>query len=261
MSLILDALRKSEAERRRGHVPDLYAELPPLVRAPPARPRRWPLWFAGAAILLAAAALAWSLWVSRQPVPVEARAAPSSGTDTLPPLSDTPSPVAASTVPASVMATAGPASTPAALPAPAPSSADDVAASATPVRKIEAPAVVPSTPQAATEAEPSSPRYDGAVASAAPAPSPPATVAALPATSPAGSTVRVADLPPGEREQLPALKVSMHMWGPTPAQRFAIIDGTRVAQGDRVGEAVVEEIVADGVVLNWHGRRLSLPLR
>jgi general secretion pathway protein B len=75
------------------------------------------------------------------------------------------------------------------------------------------------------------------------------------------STLRVADLSPGEREQLPALKISMHMWGPTPDQRFAIIDGTRVGAGDRVGEAVVEEIVADGVVLNWHGRRLSLPLR
>ena len=29
MSLILEALRKSEAERRRGEMPDLRAELPP----------------------------------------------------------------------------------------------------------------------------------------------------------------------------------------------------------------------------------------
>ena len=52
----------------------------------------------------------------------------------------------------------------------------------------------------------------------------------------------------------------MHMWGPTPAQRFAIIDGARVGQGDRVGDAVVEEIAADSVVLNWHGRRVALPI-
>ena len=32
MSLILEALRKSEAERRRGQAPDLYAELPPVAR-------------------------------------------------------------------------------------------------------------------------------------------------------------------------------------------------------------------------------------
>ena len=32
MSLILEALRKSEAERRRGQVPGLHAELPPAAR-------------------------------------------------------------------------------------------------------------------------------------------------------------------------------------------------------------------------------------
>ena len=101
-----------------------------------------------------------------------------------------------------------------------------------------------------------------AEASAASAPPAPAAAPALPPPTPAtGSTVRLIDLSPGEREQLPALKISMHMWGPTPAQRFAIIDGTRVGQGDRIGETVVEEIAADGVVLNWHGRRVALPLR
>jgi hypothetical protein len=36
MSLILDALRKSEAERRRGKAPSLYAAMPvPGTRAPP----------------------------------------------------------------------------------------------------------------------------------------------------------------------------------------------------------------------------------
>ena len=41
MSLILEALRKSEAERRRGAVPDVAMELPPQAMA---RPRALPAW-------------------------------------------------------------------------------------------------------------------------------------------------------------------------------------------------------------------------
>ena len=56
MSLILEALRKSEAERRRAQVPDLLTEpqvaTPPVLRAP----QRWP-WMAGGGVLLIA--MAW----------------------------------------------------------------------------------------------------------------------------------------------------------------------------------------------------------
>jgi general secretion pathway protein B len=48
MSLILDALRKSEAERRRGQSPDLYAELPPPSRRAAKRMLPWQ-WLALAA--------------------------------------------------------------------------------------------------------------------------------------------------------------------------------------------------------------------
>ena len=51
MSLILEALRKSEAERRRGDAPDLRVELPPP--APPKR-RLAPLAWIVAGTLLAA---------------------------------------------------------------------------------------------------------------------------------------------------------------------------------------------------------------
>ena len=75
------------------------------------------------------------------------------------------------------------------------------------------------------------------------------------------SLLRLADLTANERGQLPPLKMSMHMWGQNPAQRFAIIDGSRVGEGDRVGNAVVDEIDADGVVLSWNGLRVKLPVR
>jgi hypothetical protein len=65
--------------------------------------------------------------------------------------------------------------------------------------------------------------------------------------------LRLADLSSEERQQLPALKVSMHMWAPAAGDRFAIIDGTRVNEGDRLGDATVESIQNDGVMLAWRG--------
>ena len=67
MSLILEALRKSEAERRRAVVPDLLAE--PAIAAPIATtpPQRWP-WIAGG--LAIAGLLAWFAMRDRGPAPI-----------------------------------------------------------------------------------------------------------------------------------------------------------------------------------------------
>jgi general secretion pathway protein B len=53
----------------------------------------------------------------------------------------------------------------------------------------------------------------------------------------------------------------MHMWNDVPAQRFVIIDGNRLGIGARIGTLTVADIVSDGVVLDWNGRLLKLPLR
>ena len=60
MSLILDALRKSEAERRRGQSPDLFAATPGGPSNRRERPRVWPLLLLGAMLL----ASAWLIWTS-----------------------------------------------------------------------------------------------------------------------------------------------------------------------------------------------------
>jgi len=73
--------------------------------------------------------------------------------------------------------------------------------------------------------------------------------------------MRLSDLSTAERLELPPLKISMHLWDAAPARRFAIIDGARVNEGDRLGDAVVEEITANAVVLAWRGQRLRIPLR
>jgi general secretion pathway protein B len=73
--------------------------------------------------------------------------------------------------------------------------------------------------------------------------------------------LQLADLSTAERKQLPPLKLSMHMWNDAPAQRFVIIDGQRLSEGGRIGDAVLVAIRTDGVVLDWNGRRLKLPIR
>ncbi len=215
MSLILEALRKSEAERRRAVVPDLLAE--PAVAAPIAAtpPQRWP-WIAGA--LAIAAVLAWFAMRDRGPAPIS-----------VVPESDTP--VLAQPAPAAAMPTdtqrAAPAlRRPIVVAPPAP-------AKPAPIADVPPPVI----------AQP--PRIERT-----PAPAPVAI----------DMTQRVSDLGAEERKQLPPLKLSMHMWNDVASQRFVIIDGTRLRVGDRLGALVIADIQPDGVLLDWNGRALRLPL-
>lgn len=73
--------------------------------------------------------------------------------------------------------------------------------------------------------------------------------------------LRLADLSTAERGTLPPLRMSMHLWAPAAADRFVILDGSRMGEGDRVGAAVIEEITPDGAVLAWQGRRVKVPVR
>lgn len=88
MSLILEALKKSEAERRRGQSPDLFGAT--LGTPPPRReiPRVWPLLLLGL-ILLASAWMIWSGGSRGEPVPPPdapvADGAPQPPADVVPP--------------------------------------------------------------------------------------------------------------------------------------------------------------------------------
>ena len=228
MSLILEALRKSEAERRRAQVPDLLTE--PQAAAPVAvrAPQRWPL-LAGGVVLLAA--MAWFATTRNAAVP-DAAAAMDTPADT---------PVQEATKPV-VEAPPTPA-----RPAPA----------------LQRPLVVAAPAPSAAE-QPKWRRYeDSQVPAGAPdAPPQPEPVAAFQSPPPTAAPApgRVTDLGNDDRKQLPPLKLSMHMWNDVAAQRFVIIDGTRLRIGDHVGAVTVTDIVPDGVLLDWNGRAVKLPL-
>ena len=83
--------------------------------------------------------------------------------------------------------------------------------------------------------------------------------AVIPEATPATRMASLSELPTEQRQQLPTLKLSMHVYSPEPSKRFAIIDGQRVNEGSVLGTAVVEQIRQDGVVLSVQGQSYLLP--
>jgi general secretion pathway protein B len=246
MSFILDALRKSEAARRRSETPDLFATLP-QAPAPTRSRATWPLWaMAGFGAVSSAIAL-WLLlhrpdMPTASPADAGARSAIDAGasdatTDTQADAgTDADIDAAAAGTPAATAMPPAPTATTSAPP-PAPA-----AASATP------PAPVPAPASPARTAIPLAP-------TTAPAPAPPSAVP----PSNGDRATALADLAPDVRRQLPALKLSMQVWNDDPQRRFVILDGQRLREGDTVGDVVVERITRTEVLLSWRGARLRLP--
>lgn len=281
MSLILEALRKSEAERRRGSAPDLARELPPPTAPVPTVRRTW--WLAGGAgLVLALALLAWA-WRPAAEAPARVgvasaapgAAAPSAVRDSGPTSTDvgrTGDSGASDAPPWPAVARIAPATMP---PADATRDADAAAMGAGDAGE----------PGGAGEPPPSSSRAladDGAAATASDAPSrnrrhPLADAAGEGRPgSPVAAVVpdlrgvpdardvpelRLSALSADARARLPPLKLTMHLWNDEPAARFVILDGQRLGVGDRVGGGTVDAIDADGVVISLDGQRVRLPLR
>lgn len=242
MSLILEALKKSEAERRLGHAPDL---LTPARAAPPRRPA----WLAGFALGLALALLAVALaawWFRPAPAPSGAIAGKEEAPDRIAPVpegraaQEAPVPIRRSPRPQRIESVP-----PTVAPAPAPReeafAARERESIALPA--ADSPFTLPSeVPPSATPA---------ASATPAPEPAPEPALESLPT---------LAWFTAAERDGLPPLRLSMHVYDANPQARFALIDGHRLRQGDAVTDGLqLAEIRPDGVVLDWRGRRFLLP--
>ena len=223
MSLILEAVRKSEAERRRGQSPSLYAE------APVPTTRRRPAWMSLLPVALGVLALiAVAAYWLRDEAPVTK--------DELVQEADEPSPLPP------IQTTGAPATAP---PPPVPKPAPvPVAPAAVAAPSVDALVKPPSTPVPA--------------AAATTIAAPPAAPAA-PAAPAEEALPPVAVLDPSMRSALPPMKLSMHVYNVDPTRRFAILDGQRVTEGSQIGAAIVLEIRRDGVVLDVAGKRVLLP--
>lgn len=76
----------------------------------------------------------------------------------------------------------------------------------------------------------------------------------------AGSTFSIHDLTLAQRQGLPPLKMSMHVYHRDVARRFVIIDGQRLNEGGVMGnETWTREIVPDGAIIEYKNIRFLLP--
>ena len=244
MSYILDALRKSEQERRQADPATALSEGPRAID-PPARAAGAPVTVLAAVAAVGILAGAW--WV-----------------------------FSADLQPAAVVAASGPAEA-----APRePARADAAAASgeSTPVRS----AMAPEAPKSETTEE-SAPELKPSPFAAAPRRGPvhdlgrqarieePAPAAAAPARQAAARPAAPEPAPPVPlkflhampdefRGALPSLAVTIHIYAPRAADRILYINNRQYRAGDRVGEGIrLEQIVEDGAVLSYRGQRFKLP--
>jgi general secretion pathway protein B len=242
MSFILDALRKSEHERRMETAPDIMHTPVAVTR------QRLPIWAIALIGALAAALLAvtiYSVW-QRFPGPEPAM---------------------------------GELQQPAPPPQPAPQAALPQAVSPTP--QVSAPPAVTIEEPAVAAPPAQTPPLDSSAAAMRSEPSI-TTPAEVPVSSPTAEPTpvprsepiaRVPASPPVNREPLPSyaalladgmnigtLQMQLHVHSSTPANRFVVINGTRRREGERLSEGLsIEEIVAEGAILNYQGRRFLLP--
>lgn len=81
------------------------------------------------------------------------------------------------------------------------------------------------------------------------------------AVSPAASDIPfVRELPDDIRRELPEMVVNIHIYVTNEAQRVLYINNRQYRRGDTIqGVIAVEEIVPDGVVMQYRGMRFKLP--
>lgn len=235
MSYILEALKKSERERRLGQVPSLPAL---ELDGPPKRPR-WMLWLALLSLLLLvnASVLAF-LWLqgrgASQPVPVIA----AEPTPTVPRMQASPQPQIEQKLMElekrlAELNQATP--TPAAAPPPTASPLPQPTKAA----RVQTPR--PKREQAAT--------FDEESVEAPPRPAPRRK------TAEPEEEFMEEELP----KQIRALKINVVAYSEDPAERFAVINMSRHVPGDRLpGGVLLLDILPNGLSLELNGSRYRI---
>lgn len=221
MSLILEALKRSEQERHRERAPDLRTVHQPVV-APPARSVPWRALLIGLVVFNLNGVAVWWLLQER------------GGQELLNDEFASAQPVVRSAAPAAE--------------APAPATAETMG-------RVEQEQPVAAVAPSATET-PSPARVD-----TQPPAADPAVAAAPPADLPRPPARSLAELEPELRAALPAMTFSFHVFSANPERRSIIINERRMGEGTEVAPGWwLEEITAQGVVLAGAGERVYIPV-
>lgn len=231
MSYILEALKKSQAERQLGELPSIHA---PQVQlhdgAASASARRMPVWLAlgGLTVAVAAALLLWQPWQAAATAPALTPA------------------VLAQAVPAP-MPVAVPPAVPVPVPAPAP---------VTQVTSVPPAATAAPVHHARSVAEPKQETPGQAVSPpvAAPAPAVPPTPAAE------ESVPGMRDLPEPIQRQIPAIAIGGYIYSKNPADRLLLIDKVLRHEGEELAPGLVlEKLQPKAAIFSFKGYRYRVP--
>jgi general secretion pathway protein B len=229
MSYILEALKKSQAERQLGELPSIHAPQVQLHDAAASgAARRAPVWLAlgGVTVAVAAALLLWQPWQAAATAPAVTPA------------------VLAQAVPAPV-----PAAIPPAVPAPAP-----VAAPVTQVTPVPPAATAAPVRHArpVPEAKQQSPGR-AAPPVAVPAPATPAPVAEE-------SVPGMRDLPEPIQRQIPTIAIGGYLYSKNPADRLLLIDKVLRHEGEELAPGLVlEKLQPKAAIFSFKGYRYRVP--
>ncbi|MGK7294826.1 MAG: general secretion pathway protein GspB [Candidatus Wenzhouxiangella sp. M2_3B_020] len=289
MSLLLDALKKSEAQRRRGAGPAIDLTSMPSRPADRRRePRRWPLFVAVVALLVLVGVAVWP-WVPG----LAERFLGSERPDTLARVEE-PSPAIDGAGGAGASGTVETDGANARR-SPAPIEQPTVVGAQRPARRAEAattpsgsnvsPASEPAPPDAAEgpKREVRSPRREAPAAAEprqqngvtdrsvpqAQTPSQSQAGAGRPDVEsasgsetepePAEDFVRPWELPQARRAEFPELDMTLHFYAEEPARRFVLINGERYGEGQRIDADVrILEIVQRGAIVDFGNYRVLI---
>ena len=235
MSYILDALRRADAERERGHVPGIHAQ-PAIGAGTSPRPtpaRSASPWMIGAALaLVLVLALGWL--VLRESAPRRAVETPPA------PAAVAPAAVAPVPVASVAVAPAAPLAASVAAAAPAPATA----------AKDEPLPVIRQTRRAAPAPAPASVPMTHAG---------PAPAGAASAGTGEARVYTPAELPDEIRRQLPAISIGGSAYSKKAADRILIVNGQVLHEGDKVApDLVLLQIKLRAAVLAFRGYRYEI---
>ena len=232
MSYILEALKKSQAERQLGELPTIHAPQVQLQgNAAVGAARRTPakLALGGTGVALIAALWWWQPWQAAAPAAEPASA---------------PAPVVAAV--AAVPAAAPLAPPPAPLPAPVRAPAVAVAAPVPAPAARSAPAPLPEARRAASPAPAPAP-----VVAAAPAPAAPPVDEAVPG---------MRDLPEPIQRQIPPVAIGGYIYSKNPADRLLLIDKVLRHEGEELAPGLVlEKLQPKAAIFSFKGYRYRVP--
>jgi len=226
MSFILDALKKSEAERQRQAGPALLEMR--IVRPS----RRLPPWavVVGALLIGCVLVLGWVAW--------HAGSAPAAAPAPAAPPAAAPAPLAAATSAVAATPAGSAASTP----------ASPATRTAPPEGAFPPHERLPAVDDGSTDGD----------AARNPADQEPA-ITPLPGSAAGGSGTTALHSYAELSGKLPELRLDLHVYAANPGDRYAFINMHKVREGDVTAEGLqVREITRDGVVLDYRGTEFLL---